>query len=109
MTTKKYGKLVRDRAPRFIERDGGVPKTRTLSAEGFKDALLDKLVEEAGEVRKANGMEELIAELADVEEALKAIKEAYGIDPEQLEKIRKQRARVRGGFSKKIFLISVET
>jgi predicted house-cleaning noncanonical NTP pyrophosphatase (MazG superfamily) len=101
-------KLVRDHIPKIIERDGWVPQTRTLSAEGFKDALLDKLVEEANEARQAQGIEELMLELADLDETRLAIIAAFGINPGKLGQIRKRRARERGTFSKKIFLDSMK-
>ena len=105
---KAYRKLVRDLIPRIIMRDGGTPETRTLSAAGFKNALLDKLVEEAAEVQSASGLAELMTELADVQEVCLAIMTAHGINPKELERLRKRRARERGAFEKKIFLESVK-
>lgn len=97
-------KLVRDHIPQIIERDGWVPRVRTLSLEGFKDALLDKLVEEANEVRQAQGIEAVMLELADIDEVRSAIIAAFGINPGKLGQIHKQRARTRGTFTKKLFL-----
>ncbi len=109
MPTKIHRKLVRDRIPRIIVKDGGTPKIRTLSSEGFKDALLKKLVEEATEARDANNIKELMDELADLDEVRLAILAAYNIDPGELEQLRKKRARQRGAFTLKTFLESVKT
>lgn len=101
-------KLVRDHIPQIIERDGWVPRVRTLSAEGFKDALLNKLVEEANEARQAQGIEALMLELADLQEVYLATIAAFNINPGKLGQIRRQRARERGAFSKKLFLDSLK-
>lgn len=108
MGTKRFGKLVRDKIPAIIAKNGATPKVRTLSREGFKRALLEKLVEEAIEVRAASSSDELLVELADVSEVFLAILDAHAIDQYSLERLRKQRVRARGGFANKIFLESVK-
>lgn len=56
------GKLVRDRIPELIRRNGGQPRTRRLSDEEFATALTRELIEEAQEFA-ADATE---GELADV-------------------------------------------
>lgn len=106
---KQFGKLVRDKIPAIIKHDGGIPVTNTLSQEGFKEELLSKLLEEAGEARNASDRDELITELADVKEVFLAILTAHNIDGELVERERKKRARERGSFSLKIYLQYVRT
>ena len=106
---QKQQKLIRDGMVDIITRNGGIPRTRTLSNEAFRHELLKKLVEEAIEVRDANGLDELLLELADLEEVRRALFEAFAIDHERFELIRKSRARARGTFTKKLFLMSVKT
>ena len=49
-----YRKLVRDRIPEIIQAGGRHPVTRVLDESGYRQALLDKLVEEAGEAASAS-------------------------------------------------------
>jgi predicted house-cleaning noncanonical NTP pyrophosphatase (MazG superfamily) len=67
-----YRKLVRDRIPAIIQAEGRHPVTRGLDEAGYRQALLDKLVEEAGEAARASAAD-LPGELADVLEVLRAL------------------------------------
>ncbi len=99
-----YNKLVRDKIPEIIRADGKKLKSRILSDEEHLQALLKKLEEECKELIEAKNVEEL----ADVHEVLLALAEALGIKPEELEKVRQDKATKRGGFKKRIFLQEVE-
>lgn len=102
-----YGKLVRDRIPEIIYNDiGEKPKVRKLTERKEIDtALLRKLVEEALEVQSALDRSTLLEELADVEQVLIAIRAFYGISPQELEWVRKQKLSTHGGFSEMITLL----
>ncbi len=104
MSKKVYNKLVRDRIPEIIQADGKTLKSRILSDEEHLEALLKKLEEELVELKEARNVEEL----ADVHEVLRALTEALGIDREELEKVRQEKAAKRGSFQQKIFLEEVE-
>ncbi len=104
MPKKTYNKLVRDKIPDIIRADGKQLKTRILNDEEHLEALLKKLEEECAELIKAKNVEEL----ADVHEVLIALADALGIKPEELEKVRKNKAAARGAFQQKIFLEEVE-
>lgn len=101
---KRYQKLVRDRIPEIVARDGQRAKTRKLGVPEFKKELLKKLLEESKEAHDAKGKKELVKELGDVLEVIFALYSAYGLEPKEVERIRKTRKRERGGFEKKIFL-----
>lgn len=94
------GKLVRDNIPDIIRAKGEVAKTRVLSEEAFKHALLNKLQEEVEELIESPSLEER----ADIAEVLQAIDELFGFDPAQLERERRAKYEARGGFEKRIFL-----
>jgi len=104
---KSYNKLVRDNIPHIVMRDGGQPKTRKLSVPQYKEQLLRKIVEEAEEVSRAKGGAVLIKEISDVEEVLDAIRIALKLDKKEIEHVRTQRKKERGGFAKRIFLESI--
>ncbi len=101
---KTFNKLVRDRIPEIIEKDGRTCKTHILTDEEYIVALEEKLNEEVAEYQKDKNLEEM----ADVLEVLQAICVARGYTLEDLEKLRSKKANDRGGFSKKIFLESTD-
>ena len=94
------GKLVRDHIPEIIQESGGEPKTRVLSHEDYVQALLDKLVEEAEELRDDRSLEER----ADVQEVLQAIDTALQFNPNDIEQARAKKAEERGAFDDRIWL-----
>jgi predicted house-cleaning noncanonical NTP pyrophosphatase (MazG superfamily) len=105
---KKYNKLIRDNIPEIILSDNCIPKVRKLSHKDFKLELLRKLLEEAGEVSKAENKKELISELADVQEVMISIYEAYGIECGDVTKEARIKRKNKGGFKKKLFLESIK-
>ena len=55
-----YEKLVRDGIPQVIRDSGAEPHIRVLSPEEFVPAAIDKLLEEAGELKAAQGDDRLL-------------------------------------------------
>ena len=96
-----YEKLVRDKIPQIIEQDNQTPVTRVLGDEEFRQALLEKLVEEAQELLDSKGD---IGERADVAEVLRAFDALCGDTEEVVEAARSAKAEKRGGFDQKIYL-----
>ena len=104
-----HNKLIRDRIPEIIAEKGEKANIRTLTDEEFTVALVEKLVEEANEVVRANGdSAELVKELGDVLEVIDTIVAHFGLDRAEIERVKAKRLAERGGFSKKILLESVE-
>lgn len=103
MATKTYNKLVRDLIPEIIEESGKTLRTRILSDEEYLGMLDLKLDEELAEYHKDQNIEEL----ADLLELIRAAAIARGYTLEELEAVRAEKAKKRGGFEKKIFLIDV--
>lgn len=68
-----FNKLVRDNIPNKIEANGEVAVTRILSDEEYRSELYKKLLEESNEVINAKNKEDIIEELSDVLEVVKAI------------------------------------
>lgn len=100
----KHNKLVRDKIPEIIQNSGKIPHTRILSDELYLAELNKKLNEECAEYQADNSFEEL----ADMLEVMYAIVEACGCTVKELENIRLEKRRMRGGFKDKIFLEYVE-
>jgi predicted house-cleaning noncanonical NTP pyrophosphatase (MazG superfamily) len=104
----RIGKLIRDRMIDAMHRQGLETFERVMEEQEFKTRLLDKLVEEASEVRGAKKRAELIEELADVHEVLLAIEAIYDLDREQIEHHRRNKHAQYGGFDGRIYNEAVE-
>lgn len=103
MDGKKYYKLVRDRIPEIIEADGKGCKTEILSDDKYLEMIDAKLEEELAEYYQDRNIEEL----ADLMEVIYAAAAARGYSAEELELVRKEKAKERGAFEKKILLKEV--
>lgn len=98
------GKLVRDKIPQIIIEKGGFPRTRILEKAEYVEALKDKLSEEVEEYLESGEIEEL----ADICEVVDAISLATGSDPDEVDKLRKEKASQRGGFTERLYLEGVD-
>lgn len=98
-----YNKLVRDKVPEIIEASGKTGETEILSDEEYLQMLDKKLDEELAEYHQ----EQNIEELADLLEVLYATVKARGYSIEELEHVRVEKQKARGGFDKKILLKEV--
>ena len=99
-----HKKLVRDRIPEIIEKAGKTCVTRVLDDAAYIAALDAKMTEELAEYHADGSMEEL----ADLLEVMMAAAAARGHDFSEVEAIRREKARERGGFEKRIWLETVE-
>lgn len=101
---KIFNKLVRDKIPEIIEKDGCMPKVHILSEDDYLMELGKKLLEEVKEYHADKNLEEL----ADILEVLHATCKAHGYTLEELEAKRREKAAERGGFEERLFLEYVE-
>ena len=100
----EYPKLVRDRIPEMIERDGKTAVTHIAETKEYIIFLLAKVVEEATDLRNAEGADHQREEIADVREVLDALQSALEISEDEIAAIQKSKADERGGFSERIIL-----
>jgi len=100
-----YNKLVRDKIPEIIEASGKICETEILSDEEYLKMLDMKLDEELAEYHQ----EQNIEELADLLEVLYATTKAKGYSIEELDHVRVEKQKARGGFDKKVLLKSVNS
>lgn len=106
---KIYNKLVRDNIPEIIEADNRRPNIRKLGKQEYSEELMKKLKEETEELINAkDDKEELAKEISDVYEVIDSIIDYYNLDRDNIIKLKKERKEKRGGFEKRIFLISSE-
>ncbi|WP_163528796.1 nucleoside triphosphate pyrophosphohydrolase [Halobacillus ihumii] len=103
-----YHKLVRDRIPEIIKGSGKSFCTRVLSESEYIGSLKDKLEEELNEYLTAESDLEALEELADLLELIVAASKTHGSTLKQVERIRREKRKQRGGFEGRVFLVEVE-
>lgn len=104
MAKKIYNKLVRDKIPEIINRSGKQLSTSVLDDQQYGDELKNKMVEEAQELVSAKTREDILNELADLEELIQTVSKHNNISAEELEQKRLSKKDERGGFDQRIFL-----
>ncbi len=106
-----YDKLVRDRIPYIIQKNGQRPFWEQYPFDSsFCEILLKKLQEEVDELKKS-GIQpnfETLDEFADVLEVLYALADLIDAVPQDLEHHRYRRSVERGSFRKRIRLLYVD-
>ena len=107
MPTFKYSKLVRDNIPVWHDNRGHAVSMKKLSGEKLKQALCKKLHEESDEVADAQTKDELIAEIADVQQILSDLCAIEDISDEQVEAVRIEKLGRKGGFMSGYYIESV--
>ncbi|HLD17785.1 MAG TPA: nucleoside triphosphate pyrophosphohydrolase [Patescibacteria group bacterium] len=95
-----YDKLVRDRIPEIIQKKGETPVVHVADEAEYRRRLKTKLQEETEEFFAAENLEEL----ADVLEVVYALRDLLTQNPKELEKVRLQKRKERGGFEGRIVL-----
>lgn len=103
-----YKKLVRDKIPERIIKNGGKPSTRILDDAEFIAELKKKFQEELDEYLEAETPEARLEEMADIFEVITALNEAEGRSLESVIEAQEKKREERGAFKEKIFLDSVE-
>jgi predicted house-cleaning noncanonical NTP pyrophosphatase (MazG superfamily) len=104
---KEYNKLVRDRIPDIIRQDGRKCQAMTIPEREYRQALLEKLIEEAQETAAASP-QEMVAELADLYEVIDTIMAVYEIDRESVLQEQERKRTERGSFEQRIRLLSTD-
>jgi predicted house-cleaning noncanonical NTP pyrophosphatase (MazG superfamily) len=80
-----------------------------LRGDAFVAALKQKIVEEAYEAFDARSGDELLGELADVQEVVRALCDALGIPVSQVDEERENKRIKRGGFKRGLMLKKTST
>ena len=100
----KYNKLVRDNIPNIIKENGEEPIYHILNDEEYWNALLKKDTEELEEVKEAESKDEILKELGDKLELIRAMAEYQGFTLEDVIKQADKKRQTNGGFQKRLFL-----
>lgn len=97
-------KLVRDKIPEIIKENEEEAEIRQVKGPKVERFLREKVLEEAEEFAEEGEDKEL----ADLLEVVDAYKESEDLSEDELEKLRKEKNRERGGFSEGFVLEHVE-
>ena len=101
---REDNKLIRDKIPDIIRKNGSQPVLQVLDDEAYKLALEEKLQEEVAEFGEAGTIEELV----DILEVIYALAAIQAVNAHQLEALRLAKKQERGGFEQRLFLIEVK-
>ena len=100
---KKVGKLVRDKIPEIIRKDGREPIISILSGSRLTDALNTKFIEEYNEYLFATDKKDKLEELADILEVVLASAAHLGSSTDELLELCNKKRKIRGGFTKGLY------
>ena len=100
-----FNKLVRDLIPDIIRQQGNHPEYHTANDKAeYCQALREKILEEAIELKESQDVNELI----DVLEAIHCLIEAENLEFTKIEELRNKKNVERGSFKNRIILEYVE-
>ena len=104
----QLNKLVRDKVPSLVTKDGGSYTLKLLSPLEHQHEITKKLHEEIKEYEIATTKAEAIEELADITELIYAALKLHDVPIEQFEALRLAKRKQKGGFEKGIFLHEIK-
>lgn len=99
-----YNKLIRDKNVKLMEDKGCKVTYEILDEKRYGQELDKKLKEEVGEYLEDYSIEEM----ADVMEVIYAILKYRGITMEEVDKVRLDKQKRKGGFERRVYLKEVE-
>lgn len=96
----KYNKLVRDKIPELIDREGRKAILEKLDDDQYRKYLNVKLGEELKEYLESEDVEEL----ADLVEVIYAVLDFKNVFVSEFEQVRKAKIQKRGAFKERLLL-----
>lgn len=99
-----YNKLVRDNLPDIMRQENELPFTRVLSDDEYRVELFKKLQEECGEAVNSRSSKDLMTELGDVLEVVRAIAKLENQDLDAVIAAADEKKLKKGGFEKRVYL-----
>ena len=99
-----YNKLCRDKIPGIIKEKGFECETRIVENEEYKKEITRKIIEEASGVSSHSSHERLLKELADLIITIGAVKKAFDISEEEMQKYVDESLDKKGGYNDKLYI-----
>jgi predicted house-cleaning noncanonical NTP pyrophosphatase (MazG superfamily) len=106
MPSFKFDKLVRDKIVEHQLTSGAKPSYRKLDSDDHKKELINKIIEEANEILKAEASE-VAAEIADVQQAVDDLIIKYGLTKAEVKHKQKIKNQRNGSFSRGLYVEEV--
>lgn len=100
----KFAKLVRDKIVDSAISNNQIPHYRVLKKKEYILELKRKIVEEANELPDVKEREEMIKEIADIQEVLDNLTEVLRIKPGEIKKAQEEKNKKAGSFQKRIYI-----
>jgi predicted house-cleaning noncanonical NTP pyrophosphatase (MazG superfamily) len=91
-------KLIRDKVPHIMRRHGDRPIVRTAEPYEYAGLLRARLVDDVEDLIESDDPHKL----ADVMEVLLALGQVLGCDGDDLERMRAETVRERGGYARRL-------
>lgn len=104
----KFAKLVRDKIVDSAISNNQIPHYRVLKKKEYILELQRKIVEEAKELPDVKETEEMIKEIADIQEVLDNLTEVLRIKPGEIKKAQEKKNKKAGSFQKRIYIDTFE-
>ncbi|MBI2984159.1 MAG: nucleoside triphosphate pyrophosphohydrolase [Candidatus Kerfeldbacteria bacterium] len=103
-----YHKLIRDRVPLVMKKNGAAFRVKRLDLKSYQRELLKKVGEEASSLPRLRSKREMASELADTIDVINAIKRTFKISERQIKSEQRKAFVRKGGFKKRLFLFWAE-
>lgn len=103
-----YNKLVRDKIPEIIAKEGKTVKFRAVKGEELDEAIRKKILEEAAELASAKTDSDIVEEAADLIEIVEAFLDRHVLIMPTVENRMGSKYREKGRFEYGFFLESVD-
>lgn len=100
----QLNKLVRDKVPSLVTKDGGSYSLKLLSPLEHQHEITKKLFEELEEYSVADCKEQALEELVDMVELIYAAVKLHDLSTSEFEALRAAKRSAKGGFEKGIYL-----
>jgi predicted house-cleaning noncanonical NTP pyrophosphatase (MazG superfamily) len=108
MPTFILNKLVRDKLVDDFERMNQKASYRSLTREEHVEALKSKIIEEVKEIPADGETEDLVTELADLQQVLDDLKVLMNVTDEQVDDVQWHKYDKKGGFLAGRYVTSIE-
>lgn len=103
----EYPKLVRDRIPEKVAKDGRKVETQSINNDDeYLSYLLKKMIEESVELQHSLQHGNMQEELADIFELIYTILKLKNWTLEDIIEIQKEKLEKNGGFEKRLIMLS---
>jgi len=99
-----FKKLIRDKIPEIMAKEGKNLAVRILGGDEFKEALRRKIIEEVSELKDAKNADDAKDKIAYLHEIADALGDAYGFPRKEILALKDKTRLERGGFEKRLFL-----